>query len=371
MTVPHHDPRMERWAETLVTWSTSVQSGDTVSIIGSTAAEPLLRAIYRAVLRHGGHPVFVLDLPGAEADFFALASDEQLGYVSPVDRFPAEQADVRIIVERETNTRALSSIDPSRQAIRSRARRELRQTAFRRAASGEMRWSLTMFPTDAFAMDAGMSTDEFAAFLYEACHLDRDDPAAAWRELSGEQARLIDWLSPRSEIHLTGPDTDLTLSVAGRRWINSDGKRNFPSGEIFTGPVETSANGHVRFSFPVMTEGREVRDIRLRFADGFVVDATAAAGEEFLIATLDTDPGARRLGEFAFGTNMAIQRFTGTILLDEKIGGTVHMAVGAGYPDSGSLNESAVHWDMICDLRAAGEVTVDGVPFLRGGRFLV
>ncbi|MGI9253552.1 MAG: aminopeptidase [Thermomicrobiales bacterium] len=366
-----HDPRMERWAETLVTWSTSVQAGETVAIIGSTAAEPLLRAIHRAVLRHGGLPVLVLDLPGAEADLFALANDEQLEWISPLDRFPAEQADVRIIVESETNTRELTSVAPERQARRSRARRDLRMTAMRRAAAGDMRWSLTIYPTDAFAMDAGMSTDEFAGFLYAACHLDRDDPAAAWRELSIEQARLIDWLTPRRDIHLTGPDTDLRLSVAGRRWINSDGKRNFPSGEIFTGPVEDSANGHVRFTFPVMTEGREIRDIRLRFENGLVTDATAATGEEFLIATLDTDPGARRLGEFAFGTNRAIQRFTGSILLDEKIGGTVHMAVGAGYPDSGSTNESAVHWDMICDLRQAGEVTVDGIPFIRGGQVLV
>jgi aminopeptidase len=366
-----HDPRMEKWAETLVTWSTGIRPGESVAIVGSTAAEPLLRAIYRAVLSHGGHPVFVLDLPGAEADLLSLASDEQLTWVSPVERFPATQADVRIMVECETNTRALTSVSPERQAIRSRARRELRMTGMRRAASGEARWSLTMYPTDAFAMDAGMSTDEFADFLYRACHLDREDPAAAWRDLSREQARLIDWLAPRREIRLTGPDTDLTLSVAGRRWINSDGKRNFPSGEIFTGPIEDSVNGHVRFTFPVMTEGREVRDIRLRFENGLVVDASAAAGEEFLIATLDTDPGARRLGEFAFGTNRAIQQFTGTILLDEKIGGTVHMAVGAGYPDSGSTNESAVHWDMICDLRQAGEVTVDGIPFVRGGQFLV
>lgn len=366
-----HDPRMERWADTIVTWSTNVQPGESVAIVGSTAAEPLLRALYRAVLRHGGHPVFVLDLPGAEADLLALGNDAQLSWVGPVERYPAAVADVRIIVESETNTRALTSVSPERQAIRSRARRDLRMTGMKRAASGEARWSLTIYPTDAFAMDAGMSTDEFTDFLYRACCLDQEDPAAAWKALSLEQARLIDWLTPRREIHLTGPDTDLRLSVAGRRWINSDGKRNFPSGEIFTGPVEDSANGHVRFTFPVMTEGREVRDIRLRFADGLVVDAAAAAGEEFLISTLDTDPGARRLGEFAFGTNRAIQRFTGTILLDEKIGGTVHMAVGAGYPDSGSTNESAVHWDMICDLRQAGEVTVDGIPFLRGGQFLV
>jgi aminopeptidase len=240
-----------------------------------------------------------------------------------------------------------------------------------RAAKGELRWTLTLFPTDAYAQDADLSTAAFAEFIFDACKLNAADPVAAWRELRDEQQRLIDWIADKDKVHIVAPNTDLTLSVKGRTWINSDGHRNFPSGEIFTGPIESSANGHIRFSFPVVTSGREIQDIRLKFDNGKVVDASAARDEEYLIETLDSDEGARFLGEFAFGTNFNITRFTKNILLDEKIGGTVHMALGAGYPDSGSQNRSAIHWDMICDLRGGGSVTVDGQPFLQDGRFVV
>ena len=207
--------------------------------------------------------------------------------------------------------------------------------------------------------------------MLRACKLYQPDPVVAWQKQHAEQARLIAWLDGKSEIRLRDRDTDLRLSVAGRSWVNAGGDRNFPDGEIFTGPVEDSVEGHVRFSFPVVTQGREIHDIRLRFEAGVVVDASAARNEQFLVDTLDTDPGARRLGEFAFGTNFDIRRFSKNILFDEKIGGTVHMAVGAGYPETGSVNESAVHWDMICDLRDGGEIDVDGQPFMRGGRFVV
>ena len=230
---------------------------------------------------------------------------------------------------------------------------------------------MTLYPTDAYAQDAEMATDEFADFVVAACKLDQPDPVAAWRAQAAEQQRLIDWLADKREVRLRGPDTDLTLGIAGRTWINADGTNNFPDGEIFTGPVEDSVEGHVRFSYPVVTAGREVHDVRLRFAGGRVVDASAAKNEEYLIRTLDTDPGARVLGEFAFGTNFGISRFIKNILLDEKIGGTVHMALGRGYPETGNVNESAVHWDLICDLREGGAVDVDGEPFLRDGRFVV
>ncbi|HEX5499281.1 MAG TPA: aminopeptidase, partial [Thermomicrobiales bacterium] len=282
-----------------------------------------------------------------------------------------EQADVLINVMAETNTKALSSIDPARQSLLAKARGRLLEAMLRREAAGELRWTLTLFPTDAYAQDADLSTPDFTEFVLAACKLDTPDPAAAWRAQAAAQQRLIDWLAGKREIRLRGPDTDLRLSVASRTWINADGTKNFPDGEIFTGPVEDSAEGHVRFSFPVVTQGREIDDIRLRFAGGRVVDASAAKNEAFLIQTLDTDPGARVLGEFAFGTNFAIQRFSKNILFDEKIGGTVHMAVGSGYPETGNHNVSAVHWDMICDLREGGVVEVDGEPFLRNGAFVV
>ena len=365
------DALFDRWADILVEYSTGITSGDQVAISGGVAAEPLLRAIYRATLMRGARAVLTPSFTEAQADTLRFGSDEQLVFITPLERWSRTEATVTIDVNGSTNTRALSTVDPARQAVWSRARRELRELAAQRAARGELRWALTIFPTAAYAQDADMATDEFEAFLLRACLLDRPDPVAGWRELSARQSRMIDWLKERSDIHITAPGTDLRLSVAGRGWINSDGKRNFPSGEVFTGPVEDSAVGHVYFTYPVVTDGREITDIRLRFESGVVVDASAGKNEEFLLATLDTDPGARRLGEFAFGTNDGIDRFTKNILLDEKIGGTVHMALGSGYPETGSTNRSAVHWDMICDLRAGGEVTADGVVFLNNGQFRI
>jgi aminopeptidase len=365
------DPRLEKWAKALAGYSVEVQAGQTVAINGGIAAAPLLRELYREVVARGGHPVLLPSLDGAQRELLLHGSDEQLGYISPVERFVREQADVVINVMAETNTKRLSAVAPERQAFFQKARRPLFETFMARAASNALDWTLTLYPTDAYAQDAEMDTDDYTDFVLSACKLDRDDPVAAWLELKAEQQRLIDWLDGKREVHLTGPEIDLTLSIEGRTWINSDGKRNFPSGEIFTGPVETSVNGTIRFSFPVVTAGREIQDIRLRFENGKVVDATAARNEDYLIQTLDTDEGARYLGEFAFGTNFDISRFTKNILFDEKIGGTVHMAVGLGYPETGSSNKSAVHWDMICDLRQGGQVDVDGQPFMRDGAFVI
>jgi aminopeptidase len=361
----------EKWAKVLVEYSTDVRSGDRVVIQGGVAAEPLLRAIYREVIRAGGYPVLLPEFSEFTGDLLELADDDQLVYVSPVEAFGREQAEVFIRVNAETNGRLPSSIPAERAAKFRASRRSLGQTMVNRAASGDLRWSLTMFPTDAYAQDADMATREFADLLIRMCFLDQPDPVAEWKRLHDRQQRLIDWLTPRNEIHITGPDTDLRMSVAGRTWNNSDGKRNFPSGEVFTGPVEESVEGQIRFSFPVVTSGREVSDVRLRFERGKVVEATAAKNEDALIAALDTDEGSRYLGEIAFGTNYGLDRFTKKILLDEKIGGTVHMAIGNGYPDTGSRNKSALHWDLISDIRQGGRVTVDGEDFLVNGRYLL
>jgi aminopeptidase len=365
------DPRIERWASVLTEYSVEVQPGDVVGVTGGAAAEPLLRAIYRHVVARGGHPVLVPSFSGQTNDLIALGTDEQLTAVSPVERFLRAEADVLISVTAETNTRTGSGLDPERQRRYNAARAELRQIFLRRAAEGALRWTSTLYPTDAHAQDADMPTADFAEFMFRACKLHEPDPAEAWRKLAAWQARLIDWLRDKHEIHVVGPDTDLRLSVTGRTWINSDGHRNFPSGEIFTGPVETSVEGVIRCSFPVVTAGREIADIRLRFQEGRVVEASAAREETYLLSALNTDPGARYLGEFAFGTNFDITRFTKNILLDEKIGGTIHVALGAGYPDTGSVNQSAIHWDLICDVRSGGIVTVDGEVFLQDGRFVI
>lgn len=365
------NPMMKKWAEALVRFSAPVKEGDSVYITGGVQAEPLLRAIYTEVVAAGGYPVIVPMFTGVQAALLEHGTDEQLQWISPIERFMREVADVAIVVLADSNTRALSGVDPARQAVFQGARRELFKTYMQRDADGSLVWTLTQYPTDAFAQDAEMSTEDFANFVFAACMLDQDDPVAAWNEQAAKQQILVDWLTGKKEVHLTGPGTDLKIDITGRTWVNSDGKKNFPDGEVFTGPVESGTEGYVSFDMPAITQGRSVEGIRLQFQQGKIIEASATKNEEFLISQLDVDEGARYLGEFAFGTHFGIQQFTGQILFDEKIGGTVHMAVGAGYPETGNTNESAVHWDMICDLRKGGRVTVDGESFLVDGNYLL
>lgn len=365
------NPIIEKWAKALVGYSVEVHPGQTVLIMGQTAAEGLLVACAQEVIAKGAYPLVWPLVEGVSPYLLENGSDEQIAWLSPFEKFSRLETDVLINIRAESNTRGLSGVDPKKQRQYAAARNDLSAAYMQRAADGDLDWTLTLYPTDAYAQDANMSTAAFTEFVLKAMKLDQDDPVAAWLELRDDQQRLIDWMDGKSEIHLTGPDADLKVNVADRVWINSDGKRNFPSGEIFTGPVESSANGHVRFSFPVVTGGRRIEDIRLTFVDGKVTDASAASEEEYLITTLDTDEGARYLGEFAFGTNFGIQQFIGNILFDEKIGGTVHMALGRGYPETGSTNVSAIHWDMICDLRQGGKITVDGETFQENGKFVI
>lgn len=365
------DPRVENLARIMVEHSTEVKKGDVCTIEGEAAAAPLLKALYEQVLVAGGHPILNVGLEGQNAAFFEHADDEQLAWVAPPSQWAVENADVRLAVMASTNNRELSNVAPERQRIRQAARQPLMKKMMARAAAGEYRWSLTLFPTNAYAAEAKMSLDDFEDFYYGACLATEDDPVGAWKRTSVETKRLADWIQGREEVHISGPGTDLRLNVAGRTFIAADGRHNMPDGEFFTGPHEDSAQGEVTFHLPATYAGREVAGVRFRFEAGKVVDATAERGEDFLIEMLDTDEGARRLGELGIGTNYGITDGTGEILLDEKIGGTVHLAVGASYPDTGGVNESAVHWDMICDLRKGGKIEVDGALLQEDGEFKV
>jgi aminopeptidase len=365
------DHRAEALAQILVRYSTKVQRGDTVGIRGTTSAEPLLVSIYEEVLRAGGHPVFQILPDEAPAAFYALADDEQLDFMAPPMRWPYEEADVGIAVMADANSRALSQADPAKQARTQKARQPLMNAVMKRSSSGEHRWVLTMFPTHAAASDAEMPLAQFEEFFYRACLAYDDDPVTAWERQSDEVKRLADWMQGKEEVRVQAAGTDITLGVAGRTFIPCFGDHNMPDGEFFTGPLEDSVNGEVAFSFPAIYGGREVAGVRFRFEGGRVVDASAERGESFLHEMLDTDDGARRLGELGIGTNYGIATGTKEILLDEKIGGTVHMAIGASYPETGGENESAVHWDLVCDLRQGGTITVDGVELQRDGRFSV
>lgn len=365
------DPRVVSVADILIHYSAQIQPGDLVAIKGSTETVPMIQAIYQKVLEAGGHPNVFTEIPGLQELFYEFASEEQLTFVSPIEQLVIGEFDVTISVEGASNTKALSNIDPSRQARHRAARRELTEIFMRRSADGDLRWVTTLFPTNAHAQDAEMSLREYEDFVYNACLVHEPDPVAAWQQVSEIQGRLIEYLGDKDQIRIIGEDTDLELSIKGRTFIKADGKYNLPDGEIFTGPVETSVSGVVTFDFPAITAGREVEGVRLRFEDGRVVEASARKNEAFLGEMLNLDEGARYLGEFAFGMNYSIQRFTRNLLFDEKIGGTVHMALGAGYPETGSQNKSALHWDMICDLRRGGEVYVDGELFQKDGKFVV
>ena len=363
------DPRLDKIAQRWVEYSVDVQQGDLVSIGGDSPASPLIEAVYRRTVLRGGMPNLTLDLPGLREFFMRNATPEQLRFVSPVMELVTDKYQKFINIMGGVNTRSMTNVDPERQVMRAQSTEAIMKKFLSRASTGDLKWVVTLFPTDAYAQDAEMSLEEYEEFVFNACLPEPDDPIGYWKRFSEFQAGWVDYLAGKRTMRIIANDTDLTLEIAGRRFINCDGKENFPDGEIFTSPIENSVNGTIRYSYPAIYDGREVENIWLRFEDGKVVDAKAGKGEDFLLKMLDTDEGARYLGEVAIGTNKGIQRFTKEILFDEKIGGTCHLALGKSYPETGGQNESAIHWDMVCDLHDGGEIWVDDVLIHKDGDF--
>ena len=354
-----------RWADLLVDYCLRVEPDETVVIGSLWEGRELVDECAKRVIDRGALPLARLDSPSLHEYFLERAATRLLSKLSTVAVVEASTADARIRIEAESDTRSLSKIDPARQAIVDRARDPIRK------ASSRKRWVLTQFPTLAYAKDAKMSLAEYEKYVERAMFLDRTDPAEAWRDLGRKQAGLVESMSRVKNVRIEAEGTDLSLSVAGRTWINSDGRRNMPSGEIFTGPVETSARGRLRCGFPVCRGGRELVGIELEFVDGVVVSAKAEEGEEYLLSMLDLDLGARQVGELGLGLNDGIDRFTGSILYDEKIGGTIHVALGQSYPETGGTNASALHWDLIVDTRRNGRISADGKLVMENGRWKV
>ncbi len=358
-------PMHVKFADLLVGYCTRVQPGESVAIHVPTSAVPMARALTRSVLRAGGRPEVRLAYPEFQEDVLELASDAYFDAEPVLDLEEVRRVDAWIRVAAPTNSRALQAADKGR--VARLARQQGPVTALR---LDRTKWVGTLFPTDAAAQDAGMSLGAFEAFVFDAMFLNDPDPVAKWAELRAFQATLIERLAQAREVRIEGPGTDLRMSVAGRTWVNSDGRKNMPSGEVFTGPHEDSAEGTVFFDLPSAVSGSVVRGVRLRFEAGKVVEASAEEGDDLLQAQLGADPGARFLGELGIGTNFRIRTPILNTLYDEKIGGTVHLALGRSYPETGGTNQSAIHWDLITDLRAGGELLVDGEPLQRDGRFL-
>ncbi len=364
------DPRVTRLADVLVRYSLNLRPGQKMQLTTDALGEELALAVYAEAIRAGAH-VFVQNrLPGAEEAFYKYASEAQLDYVSPIRRLVTETFDATLFIIADQNTRALSGIDPARLTRVRKAGAPLSKLFDERSARGELRWCLTLFPTHALAQEADMSLSDYQDFVYSAGLLDDPDPVAAWRREGERQRHWVDWLKGKEQVTLKGANIDLRLSVKERKFIVCDGQVNFPDGEIFTGPVEDSVNGWVRFRYPAIEVGQEVTDIELWFENGRVVKETASKNQALLTSMLNLDAGARYLGEFGIGVNYGIQRFTKNMLFDEKMGGTIHLAVGASYAESGGRNESGLHWDMLCDM-AESEITVDGEVFYRNGRPIV
>jgi aminopeptidase len=369
------DLRIQKYAKILVEHSTRVEPGDRILVEATTAAEPLVRELHKQILEKGGIPHVLLSLTGMmpmsqEDLYLTYAKDTQLDFVPTFQKLAYEQFEGRVRVHSATNTRAATNIDPQKVQRRSKALSVITEAQMRRGAEGKFKWVTTLFPTDAYAQDASMSLREYEDFVYRAVHAEETDPIAYWKSTGAEQQRAIDFLADKSQVVLRGPNVDLTLSVKGRKFENSIGVYNMPDGEIFTGPVEDSVNGWVKFTYPAIYDGVVVEGAELTFGAGRVETAKAAKNGAYLTKMLDSDAGSRYLGEFAIGTNKDIDRFTGNILFDEKIGGSFHMALGAGYPETGSKNRSAIHWDLICDVRQDSEILADGQPFYKNGQFV-
>jgi aminopeptidase len=360
----------DKFAHVIVNYSLDLQPNETLLIETTHLSQELCLAVYKEALKAGAHPYFSIELPGMKELFYQFASDTQLTFVNPIYKFMYENFDARLYIIAPENTRSLNNIDPVYIRTANKAFMEkAKSSLYSRIDNKQMKSCITSFPTQALAQEADMGLEEYKMFVFESCKLNEPDPIESWKKLSQRQQKICEWLNGKSEVILRGPNIDLEMSLKNRTFFNADGRENFPDGEIYTSPVENSTNGWVRFTYPAIFENREIIDIELWFKDGKVIKEKAAKGQAFLTEILNSDTGARILGELGIGTNYGIQHFTKNMLFDEKIGGTIHIAVGMGFPECGGENKSALHWDMLCDM-SEGEIIVDGELFYKNGKFV-
>ncbi|MGE5632235.1 MAG: aminopeptidase [Caulobacteraceae bacterium] len=364
------DARLVKLAKVLVNYSLKLKKGDLFVIEGNTFSGPLALEVYKEALAAGANPVIVPGYEDQKELLLRHGSDEQIAFSEPFSIEIMKRADALLTIWAEGNTKALTSVDPAKLNLFAKGRRAALDIYHERTAKGEMRWCGTQYPTYASAMDANMSLSEYEDFVFGSGYMDSPDPEKEWKRIHNEQQRLVDYLNNKKKIEVKSKNAQLTFNMEGRKWINCDGTVNFPDGEVYTSPVEDSMNGYVRFTYPAVYMNREVEDVELTFKNGRVISAKAKKDEAFLNKILKTDEGASGVGEFAIGTNYNIKQFTKNTLFDEKIGGTLHIAVGAGIGEAGGLNKSSIHWDMICDM-SDGEIYADGEVFYKNGKWVI
>jgi len=369
------DPRIDRWANVLVNYALDAKAGQHAVIVSEPDAMPLLEACYEHLIKVGAIVETFITPRSLTEIQFQYATDDQIKTTPPVMKYAAENCDLYIALGAEVNSKLLANFDPQKQALASKARLPIMAAIMERAAEKKVRWVYTHFPTPAAAQDAEMGTREYEEFVYTLGHLNEEDPVNVWKEVESRQQELITFLEAKKELHFKNADgTDLKVNVDGMKWVNCCGRINFPDGEVYTGPnlnaSDGGVNGVARYALPTLYRNVEVHDIEIKFENGAVVEANASKGQDFLREMIKQDEGAKYVGEIAIGTNYNMQRITKNILFDEKFGGTFHFALGKGYPQTGNTNHSALHWDMIFDLRKGGSITADGELFFEDGKFL-
>jgi aminopeptidase len=367
------NPTYEKLAKVVVNYSVKVKEGDRVAIIGPALAKELFQALYVEVLKAGGHPFLHAQLEGTTPLLFKYGSEKQLKYVDNVVKELYNEFNQIIQIKATYNTNQLATVDPKKIAMTQSTpeMRELMETMEKRTAEGDLRWNIAPFPCEALAQEAEMDIFTYNEFVAKALHLDEEDPVKVWESIKEKQAKIIEHLDKVESLHVLGEDTDLKMSIKGRTWRNCCGDRNLPDGEVYTGPVEDSVNGHIRFTYPGIYQGREVKNIYLEFNDGKVVDCSAEKGEDLLKDILKIE-NADRIGEFAVGTNYGVTKFTKNMLFDEKMGGTLHVALGLGFEETGSKNKSSIHWDILKDMTQPGsKIIADGEVIYEEGQWKI
>jgi len=360
----------QRYASLLVHYCLELKAGERLYIRTTTLAEELVREVFRAATEVGAHVETELSFREQNRIFLQAANDEQLAYISPLYKQAMEEFDAYLFIRAPFNLREGQNIKPEQRKKRSAVFSDLTKTYFKRTADRSLKRNLCQFPTQASAQEAGMSLEEYQHFVFEACHLYDEDPMASWLEVRKNQQHIVDHLNSCTDIRYKSDTFDIRFNTKGRTWINSDGQTNMPSGEVYTSPVENSVNGLVHFDYPAIYQGEEVQGVSLWVKDGYIEKWEAQQGQQVLDRVFEI-PGTRRFGEAAIGTNYHIKRFSKNILFDEKIGGSIHMAIGQSYLQAGGKNQSTVHWDMIANMKNGGEIYANHEKIYENGLFLI